>query len=170
MILKTVPWCWGNCSQDFDHWKLAVLCKLLHTQWRCFTAVRKIKVDIGLTSLISAKNKKHVRCAKFPYWDQEKLHWYSYFLLFCLLPVCYRIIQNIHWVCTDYRVSYGVYLLWSLLHFLMLALWTHIYRKERSFCTSAKFTFVKRLFWGCEQDHDDVGVSGTVLQCWSLYI
>lgn len=50
----------GNCCQDFNHWKLAELCKLLHNQWRCFTAVGKIKIDIGLNLLISAKYKMHV--------------------------------------------------------------------------------------------------------------
>lgn len=60
MILKTELWCWGNCCQDFDPWKLAVLCKLLHDQWGHSTAAGKIKVDIGLTLLISAKYKNQV--------------------------------------------------------------------------------------------------------------
>lgn len=161
MILKTVPWCWGYCSQDFDNWKLAVFCKLLHSQWRYFTAVGKIKIDIGLTLLISAKYKKHVHW--LPCWvsisgSGETALVFLLFFLFCLLPLCYGIIQNTHWVCTDYTVSYGVYLLWNLLYFIMLAVWTCIYRKERSFCTFTTFNFVKRLIWGHEQDDDDMNM------------
>lgn len=121
MILKTAPWCLGNCSQDFDHWKLAMLCKLLLSQWRYFTTVGKIKIDLGLTVLISAKYKKHVHWP--PCWvfiSRARQTALVFFFLLCLLPLCYWIIQNIYWVCTDYTVSCGGYLLWNLLYFLCL--------------------------------------------------
>lgn len=146
----------GNCCQDFNHWKLAELCKLLHNQWRCFTAVGKIKIDIGLNSLISAKYKMHVHWP--PCWvsisgsRQTEL----LFLLF-FFPTCCLCATEFSKTSTEFAliIQFLMVFICYRIYYIFLHLLTELTGKKRSFCASTKFNFGKSLLgtwprtWWC---------------------